>query len=81
LKTNEHTQGRFYPSIHLVCCGNIRKETHKLLDPDKISVGNLLSVSQVDPANSKLEFTSLSFFETKRVIGLIGTEKSCPMLV
>ena len=29
----------------------------------------------------KLEFTSLSFLSTTRVIDLIGTEKSCPILV
>jgi len=40
------SQGCVYPSIDLVCCRNIWKETHKLLDPDKLSVENSLSVSK-----------------------------------
>jgi len=53
----------FCPSIDLICCGNIWRETHKLLNPDKLSVGNSWSVSRINPANSKLKFTSLCFLE------------------
>ena len=42
------SQGRVCPSIDLVCCGNIGKETHKLLDPEKLSVVNLLNFSRVN---------------------------------
>jgi len=33
-------QGRACLSMDLVCCGNIWKETQKLLDPDKLSIVN-----------------------------------------
>jgi len=119
------SKGRVYPSIDLVSCGNIWKETHKLFDPDKLSVGNLLSPSRVNlqtqTSNSwawvflstgwrrlieslelqiifhqratkyrsllrKMTYKDKGSYEssppcTKQVIDLIGTEKSCPILV
>jgi len=39
--------GIFFAIFDLVCCRNISKETHKLLDPDKPSVVKSLSFSRV----------------------------------
>ena len=56
-------KGHVYPSIDLVCCGNIGKETHKLFDPDKLSVGNLLSVCRVNPQTQSSNLRAWVCFE------------------
>jgi len=70
-------KGRVCPSIVLVFCGNICKETHKLLDPDKC--WKLVEFLSSKSANSKLEFTSLSFLDQSSF--WFDWEKPCPMLV
>jgi len=67
-------------SIDSVCCGNIWKETNKLVDPYKLSVVNSLNFSCVPQTHSS-NLRVWVFLSTKRVIGLIGTEKCCPMFV
>jgi len=53
-----------------------------LFDPDKLSVGNSLSVSRVNLQIHKAPICELEFvLSSKRVIGLIGTDKSCPTIV
>ena len=39
---------RYRPSINRVCCRNIWKKTHRLHDPDKLSVENSLSFFRVE---------------------------------
>jgi len=58
-----YSQGRVYPSIDLVCCGNIWKENHKLFDPDKLSVGNSLSVCRVNPQTQSSNLRAWVIFE------------------
>jgi len=83
--------GRVYPSIDIVYCGNIWKETHKLfwkethklLDPDKLSVGNLLSVSRDNPQTQtriyELEFSeyhaSYWFDWDREILSHLGWDK------
>jgi len=75
------TQGCVCQTINLVCCGNLWKETHKLLDPDDLCVVNSLKFSRVNPhtqsVNLKLEF-SLS---PKQIFVSTGTEQSSPMFL
>jgi len=76
-------EGKESPSIDLVCYRNIWKETHKFFDPDKLSVVNTLSFPRLNPQTqgSNLRVWVFKFLSTKRVVGLIGTEKSCPLFV
>ena len=74
-------RSRVCPSIDLVCSRNIWKETQKLLDPDKLGVGNSLSFARVNPQTQSSNLRAWAFLSYKRVIGLIGTEKPCPMFV
>jgi len=57
------SKGRVCLSIDLVCCGNVWKETHNLLDPDKLSVGKSLSFSQVNPQTQSSNFQVECFLE------------------
>jgi len=50
-------------SIDLVCCGNIWKETHKLFDPDKLSVENSWSIFRVNPQTQNSNLRAWVFFE------------------
>ena len=62
----------FCPSIDLVCCRNIWKESHKLLDPNKLSVVNSLGFSRVNSQTQNC-FTSVRFFRvTKELLGWLG---------
>jgi len=77
------SEGRVCLSIDLVCYRNIWtwKETHNLFDPDKLSVVNTLSFPRVNPRTQSSNLRVWVFLSTKRVVGLIGIEKSCPMFI
>jgi len=57
------SEGRVYPSIDWVCCGNIWKETNKCFDPNKLSVGNSLRVSRGNPQTQSSNSRAWVFFE------------------
>ena len=68
--------------IDLVCCGDIWKETHKLFDPDTSAMLEtgwvfLELICKLEIRICELGVSVIA----KPVIGLIGTAKSCPMIV
>jgi len=78
---NDPDEGRVCPSIDSVCCGNIWTETHKLLDPDKLSVITSLRFSRVNLQTQSSKIGAQVFSSTKRFIGSIGVEKCSPIFV
>jgi len=64
-ETQTRNESRVCPSIDFSCCWTVRKETHKLLNPDKLSVIISLRFSRLNPQTQTSNFGALGFLVYK----------------